>query len=280
MRKRETIWLVGILLAVTLPLPAMAETIGDPSAFVTGHLTVGANLYNTSGKWAIYTNGRLLCKDAGTNQLWISHDGFHFDRAGAAYVDNHRVGASTYFRVSNAANRDTLAMTIQPNGNITVQNGDLDVNGEGTVDVLNIQGGSDLSEQFDVSSPQEVEPGMVVSIDPVNAGKLMVSGSAYDNKVAGIVSGAGGLKTGVTMGQVDSIAHGSCPIALTGRVFCMVDATEAAVAPGDLLTTSDTPGHAMKVQDYDKAKGATIGKAMTPLAQGEKGLVLVLVSLQ
>jgi len=44
-----------------------------------------------------------------------------------------------------------------------------------------------------------------------------------------------------------------------------------------LLTTSDTPGHAMKVTDYPKAQGAIIGKAMSSLGQG-RGLVLVLVS--
>ena len=54
---------------------------------------------------------------------------------------------------------------------------------------------------------------------------------------------------------------------------------EKRIDPGDLLTTSDTPGHAMKVTDYGKAQGAILGKAMTGLVSG-KGLVLVLVSLQ
>lgn len=49
--------------------------------------------------------------------------------------------------------------------------------------------------------------------------------------------------------------------------------------PGDLLTPSSIPGHAMKVTNHAKAQGAIIGKAMTTLAEG-KGLVLVLVSLQ
>lgn len=47
----------------------------------------------------------------------------------------------------------------------------------------------------------------------------------------------------------------------------------------DLLTTSATPGHAMKVTSYDAARGAILGKAMTDLASAE-GLVLVLVGLQ
>jgi hypothetical protein len=35
----------------------------------------------------------------------------------------------------------------------------------------------------------------------------------------------------------------------------------------------------MKAINTAQAQGAIIGKAMTPLAQGEKGLVLVLVNL-
>jgi hypothetical protein len=69
-------------------------------------------------------------------------------------------------------------------------------------------------------------------------------------------------------------------VALTGRVYCLCDASSGGIEPGDLLTTSDTPGHAMKVTDHARAQGAIIGKAMTRLAQGETGRVLVLVSLQ
>jgi hypothetical protein len=35
----------------------------------------------------------------------------------------------------------------------------------------------------------------------------------------------------------------------------------------------------MRVSDYDRARGAILGKAMTELAEGT-GLVLVLISLQ
>jgi len=159
------------------------------------------------------------------------------------------------------------------------------VTNELSTPVLEITGGADISEQFDVGTGShnrdlEVIPGMVVSIDVENPGQLVVSGKAYDRTVAGIVSGAGGVNTGMVMGQAGSVAHGGHPVALTGRVYCKVDATECALVPGDLMTTSDTPGHAMKVQDYAKAQGSIIGKAMTPLAKGEKGLVLVLVTLQ
>ena len=72
---------------------------------------------------------------------------------------------------------------------------------------------------------------------------------------------------------------GASPVALTGRVYCWTDASAGSVRPGDLLTTSDIPGHAMKVSDYRRAQGAILGKAMSSLESG-KGLVLVLVTLQ
>jgi hypothetical protein len=159
---------------------------------------------------------------------------------------------------------------------------DADVSGEGriTTQVLQITGGSDLSEQFDITAMHnELKAGMIVSIDPDQAGQLVTSSRAYDKTVAGIVSGAGGVKTGMLMGQRGTAADGKHPVALTGRVYCWVDADQGAIRPGDLITTSDLPGYGMKVQDHQKAQGATIGKAMTKLENG-KGLVLVLVSLQ
>ena len=40
------------------------------------------------------------------------------------------------------------------------------------------------------------------------------------------------------------------------------------------------PGYAMKALDADRSHGAVLGKAMTGLARGETGLVLVLINLQ
>jgi len=51
----------------------------------------------------------------------------------------------------------------------------------------------------------------------------------------------------------------------TGRVYCWCDATSGSIKPGDLLTISDIPGHAMKVTDHDKASGTILGKEMSKL---------------
>ena len=163
----------------------------------------------------------------------------------------------------------------------------IDTAGLVSVDMLQING-ADFAERFDVgstpaanseTSPLKVEAGMVVSIDPANPGKLLLSTQPFDPRVAGIISGAGGVRAGMIMGQEGTLADGQYPVALTGRVYCWVDATQATVEPGDLLTTSSTPGHAMKASDTARAQGAIIGKAMTGLKEG-KGLVLVLVTLR
>ncbi len=178
-----------------------------------------------------------------------------------------------------AGNGAQIALYRGAGGNATIVL-DADFNGEGRIStqVLEITGGSDLSENFDIQSA-DAKPGMIVSIDSRNPGELHVSSRAYDRTVAGVMSGAGGVKPGMLMGQRGTKADGKHPVALTGRVYCLVDASAGPIQPGDLLTTSDTPGHGMKVTEHARAQGAIIGKAMTGLATG-KGLVLVLVSLQ
>jgi hypothetical protein len=155
---------------------------------------------------------------------------------------------------------------------------DLEVNGIIRTDELQISGGADIAEPFEIDKSEPVIPGMVVIIDTENPGKLKVSDKPYDRTAAGVISGAGGIRPGLTMAQKDRFS-GEYTVALTGRVYALCDAKYGPIQPGDLLTTSATPGHSMKVSDYEKAQGAIIGKAMTGLREGT-GLVLILVSLQ
>jgi hypothetical protein len=148
-------------------------------------------------------------------------------------------------------------------------------NGTTSVSVLEVRG-ADIAEKFPVSD--SVEPGMVVEIDSDNPGQLHLAHGAYNRRVAGVVSGANGLSAGAILGNLPG-HEDAPPIALSGRVWVYCDASNGAIQPGDLLTTSDTPGHAMKVTDYPRAQGAILGKAMGALDEGH-GLVLVLVTLQ
>lgn len=190
------------------------------------------------------------------------------------------LGDTTVYLDADASGRSCVLQMYQTDGTPSITLDASDAAGEGriTTQVLEITGGSDLSEQFEVQSPVTT-PGMIVCIDPDHPGELAVSQRAYDRTVAGVVSGAGGVKPGLLMGQHNTKADGRHPVALTGRVYCLMDASTGAIEPGDLITTSDVPGHGMKVTDRIRAPGAIVGKAMTGLAHG-RGLVLVLVSLQ
>lgn len=152
------------------------------------------------------------------------------------------------------------------------------VNGTASVDILTIRGGADLAEKFEMTG--NPIPGMVVMIDDVKVGGMVPAAGKYNKKVAGVISGANELNAGMVLGNFAHNSKDAQPVALTGRVWTYVDASEKAVEAGDLLTTSDTPGYAMPVVDNDLAHGATIGKAMSKLEKGQKGLVLVLVNLQ
>ena len=153
----------------------------------------------------------------------------------------------------------------------------LDVDGSAEVLCLTILGGCDVAEPFQMSA-KAIPQGAVVVIDEVNAGQLKLSDQAYDTRVAGIVSGANGINPGVSLHQ-EGVMEGGQNVALSGRVYVLADASNGAIKPGDLLTTSDTPGHAMKVTNHNRSQGAILGKAMSSLPAG-KGFVLVLVTLQ
>lgn len=142
--------------------------------------------------------------------------------------------------------------------------------------VLELGKGLDYAEGFDVTDAERIGPGTVLVIDAKNPGRLVASSGAYDRKVAGIVAGAQGLGSGVRLGG-EGFDH---DVALAGRVYCNVIAKDEPIEPGDLLTTADVEGYAMKVADHPRAQGAILGKAMQPLAAGQRGQILVLVTLQ
>lgn len=155
------------------------------------------------------------------------------------------------------------------NGKVQV-NGDIQVAGD-----IFLQG-ADCAEHFDVIDCQGIEPGSVLVID--EGGALRQSEHPYDKKVAGVVSGAGSYRAGIVLDKQQS-QENRLAVALVGKVYCKVDAQYSPIAVGDLLTTSPTPGYAMKAADPLKAFGTVIGKALRPLGAGQ-GLIPILVALQ
>lgn len=245
-------------------------------------------VYNTNSSLRIVLDGQstgaggeISVRDAsGTETIEIL--GAEDVNTGGQILMKNATGTTTIQLDSDASGNGSGYLRLyKSDGSVGITlEGDNAGDGRITTQELVITGGSDLSEQFEINSVSAgVQPGMVVCIDPQRPGELVTSARAYDRTVAGVVSGAGGVKPGMMMGQRGTPADGKHPVALTGRVYCLADAANGAIQAGDLLTTSATPGHAMKVTNHSKAQGAIIGKAMTSLERG-KGLVLVLVSLQ
>jgi hypothetical protein len=172
-------------------------------------------------------------------------------------------GGFAFMNTPSSGSPRTTLLVISGSGNLQIP-GDI------------LLTGADCAEHFDTSSPEPPEPGTVLVID--QDGALTESRDAYDKKVAGIVSGAGDYRHGIVLDQRPD-SEGRVPVALVGKVYCKVDADYSSIEVGDLLTTSGTPGHAMKVLDAAKAFGSVIGKALRPLAGG-KGLIPVLIALQ
>jgi len=138
-------------------------------------------------------------------------------------------------------------------------------------------GHGDVAENYHASEP--LEAGDVVVIAPEGGLALARARVANDTTVVGVVSGDPSLRLAGGVPDAEGI-----PLAIAGRVPCKVDASYGAIAPGDLLTASPTPGYAMKavpilvsgVEIY--RPGTLIGKALEPCDEGF-GLIEVLVTL-
>jgi hypothetical protein len=142
---------------------------------------------------------------------------------------------------------------------------------DGNVEVTGdlILAGADYAEALTTAEPS-LDAGTVVVINA--QGEVEPCRRDYDTAVAGVVSGGGGVRPGVVLDRHD----GGVSVAMVGKVWCLADADAAPIVPGDLLTTSATAGHARKIDEPERACGAVIGKALTPLPRG-RGMVRVLV---
>jgi hypothetical protein len=93
---------------------------------------------------------------------------------------------------------------------------------------VHVLGGADLAEWYRVSGA--AEPGLLMVIDPANPGQLMPSSQAYDTRVAGVVSGAGGVNPGLTL-QQQGVLDGDTQVAIAGRVYVQAEAFSAPIQP-------------------------------------------------
>ncbi len=158
-------------------------------------------------------------------------------------------------------NGTTMLFNVSTNGNVNVS-GDLLYGG----DLIGY--GADVAEMID--GEVSLEPGDVVVIDENKDEAVVKSSKAYDSLVAGIVS--------TDPSHVLAAGDGNVKLALAGRVPVKVTTSNGAIKRGDLLTTSDVPGTAMRCADKSLCAGAILGKALEPLDSGT-GKITALVML-
>ncbi|RME81747.1 MAG: hypothetical protein D6775_12790 [Caldilineae bacterium] len=160
------------------------------------------------------------------------------------------------------------------------------IEGNGSGGVVYKSGGADFAELLPAASG--LEPGDVVVIGP--DGKLMRSSKANQTNVAGVYSTAPAFLGGMTAdmekmeGRDAAAGRDHAPVAVVGIVPVKVSAENGAIRPGDLLTASNTPGHAMKAEPVNVGgvefyrPGTIIGKALESLDKGT-GVIRVLITL-
>lgn len=138
--------------------------------------------------------------------------------------------------------------------------------------------GADIAEAFDVHGTlTDYEPGDVLVISTHTDRMMEKSSQAYSTLVAGVYA----TKPGVLLTEQEGTddIEGQVPMGVVGVIPTKVCDEGGAIARGDLLVTSSTPGYAMKA-DPDKVKtGQVLGKALQELPSG-KGLIKVLVNVK
>jgi hypothetical protein len=239
--------------------------VGDTGVKASGD---GYAVYGTGG-----AGGAYFADSNQTGEAWLAYGDDGLQATGqrwGSYITGYEGGG--YFR-----DRDQSAQAWIAQGDYGIRA--TGSTAGGSFNIVEITGGTDLAEPFDLppGDPLVVE-GAVVVIDGERPGALRPSQSPYDRRVAGVISGAGGVRAGILLSQGE-VGPDQRFVALAGRVYCLATTENGPIRPGDLLTTSSRPGRAMRASDPDRSHGAILGKAMGALDEGE-GLVLALVSLQ
>lgn len=208
-------------------------------------------------------------------------------------ADNVFVIASGRVGINDTAPTEQLTV----NGNVRIDNGQLLLQ-----NTPPIAGGSplrfnsnnaiarDVAEIFEAT--EDIEYGDLVMIMDQEQ-KIAVARSPHNKKVIGISSMAPAI---ILQGQKLQLSNGDyqfkkgqqVPLALKGRVFCKVTNENGAIVPGDLLTLSSTPGHAMKLADKNSVGTSIVAKALEPFnpvnptktTTPTTGKILVFVTLQ
>jgi len=151
-------------------------------------------------------------------------------------------GTPTQFNFKNAAGNKLLS--LDSSGNATIA-GTLTTNA----------GNFDVAEDYPTKD-HSIEAGDIVAVDKDNAGHVQKSNGVYDKTVLGVYSEKPGFRLSENGGAFGTDT--AVPVALAGRVPVKVTTENGPIHKGDYLTSSSTPGIAMKAT----RPGQVLGKAL------------------
>jgi hypothetical protein len=291
---RDTAGNENVLLASQADLWLGGKTAdGDIMLFASGEednrTTAGATIHLNGSNGRVRARSLRIQDDSGritasldgqAADLRLGGNGRHGDLYLYAATGDRNSDADACVRISHDA-----VLKIggnQASGQIYLfdSNADTRIEGQAKIHLNGTTGdimlaGADCAERFTVSDEASTDPGTVLVV--ADGERLMTCREPYDRRVAGVVSGAGRCRPGIVLDG--NAHHGTVPVALVGKTYCKVDASYEPIECGDLLTTSRTPGHAMRASDRERAFGAILGKALASLSDGT-GVIPVLVALQ
>ena len=206
---------------------------------------------------------------------------------------SYSAGATSSFRVYDGTSvDDDVHLDLDSNGNLAIEGAYTD-------------GGADYAELIDVEGTEDAyEPGDVLVISDEVDRAVELSTAPNSTRVIGVysadpgfIAGAGspeeqiaqeeqaladaGIEEGSELSaaqiQLIETSDGKIEVAIAGIVPVKVTDENGSIQRGDLLTTSSTPGVAMKATDPQI--GTVLGKAMGVLESGT-GVIEVLIMLQ
>jgi hypothetical protein len=279
-RLATVITMVVVVLTICA-VPAMAQNTFPANGNVGVGTVTPTYPVSVRSSMAVPGGGVSTAAEGNFNVAFASGNAFigQSSVTGAVIFGQGAGGGNILFTVWNGATNTEL-MRITSAGQVGIGTANpaaaLDVVGS-----VNVSGNiaakyQDIAEW--VPSEGDLPDGDVVVLSDDHPNQVEISRTAYDTKVAGVVS----ARPGMILGEASA---DKSKIATTGRVKVKVDATKHPVKIGDLLVTSDTPGFAMVSQPVKLSgiaihrPGTIIGKALEPLASG-RGEILVLLSMQ
>ena len=136
--------------------------------------------------------------------------------------------------------------------------------------------GADYAEDYPVSADVELTDVVILGSTPVittegdTIVQLVKSSTPYDVRAVGVVvnNTSDFSSTGHNIAEEDN----PMPVALVGRVSVKVTNEGGPIQVGDSLTTSSTPGHAMKLVLLEYTGDETIAELVAKISENERRL--------